>query len=628
MRNLKIERRRAAAILAAFVAFLIGLYPGGAGSATGPMIVYPPDRALLSGDGSLDLLGFLPGGSPGTVMITGKSGSRSQPVGTGAFTVKVKLDPGESSLVLQNRKVTVFLSGGAPATIPPGYAPPDTHAVDNGCKECHAFSGESVTLLEKPPALCARCHDDVLKGKNGKPQAVLHPPAEEGDCLACHAFHRLSIKQLPAAAKRDLCFGCHDDFTAGGKKRMHRPVAQGECTGCHGAHGSSGKKLLPATGIMLCLLCHADPSQGKAGKAWAVPHPALDDGCPSCHLPHVSDAPRLLKKPVVQLCADCHDPFPTEEGGKKLVRHSPVEDGVCTACHAVHGSDNKKLLAAPGKALCLKCHEDPSRAPDGKEWAATHPALDDGCFVCHVPHVAPAAGMLKKDQAPLCYDCHDAFPPPAEDKGGSMHLPVAQGACSLCHAPHGSAVKKLLLAPGRELCLKCHKDPAFDPRGGAWAVPHPALDDGCPSCHLPHVAQAPRMLIKPQGALCAGCHEDKNLNSKGDKWATPHTPVVEGLCASCHGPHGAPEKALLKKSLFEICRGCHTEVHESHLSAELDPITGQPKSGMAVLPVGFLSRKRDGMFACTGCHQPHGSDAQFMWNRDETSFCFFCHTKL
>ena len=626
MRNFDVGHRRALTFIAALVASLICLFPGGSRSETAPVIVYPPDRALLSGDGTLGLLGFLPGTSPGSVTIAGKSGTRSQPVVAGSFSIKIKLDPGENSLVLQDRKVTVFVSGGASATIPSGFAPPDTHAVDNGCEECHAFSGGAATLLEKPPALCARCHDDVLKGKDGKPQAVLHPPAEEGDCLACHPFHRLSIKQLPAAAKRDLCFGCHDDFTAGGKKRMHSPVAKGDCTGCHGAHGAAGKKLLPATGIKLCLLCHADPSQGKTGKVWAVPHPALDDGCPSCHLPHVADAPRLLKKPVVQLCADCHDPFPTEEKGSKLVQHSPVEEGECAACHAVHGSDEKKLLSAPGKALCVKCHSDPSLSPDGKEWAATHPALDDGCFVCHLPHVAPAAGMLKNQQAPLCFGCHDAFALPDAAKGGSMHQPVAQGACSLCHAPHGSAVKKLLLAaPGRLLCLKCHKDPTLDPGGTAWAVPHPALDDGCPSCHRPHVADAPRLLAKAQRALCAGCHEDKNLNGDGVAWSVPHAPVATGMCASCHGAHGSPQKALLKKAEYEICGTCHTEVHERHRVVELDPTTGQPASGRVQLPPGFPVRKFDGRLGCVGCHQPHGSANQLMWNTDIANFCSRCH---
>jgi len=630
MRNVQVRRRRFAALVVAVSVFGSGLIPGGASAAAGPRIVYPPDRALLSGDGSLDLHGFLPGGSPGSVTITGKSGPRALPVGAGVFSVKIKLDPGENTLALQDRKVTVFIQGGAPPdAIPQGFAPPDTHAIDNSCEDCHAFAGGLATLLKKPPELCAGCHDDVLKGKDGKPQAVLHPPAAEGDCLACHVFHRLSIKRLAPAAKRELCFGCHDDFTAGGKKRMHRPVAEGECTGCHGAHAAAGKKLLPATGIKLCLLCHADPSQNKAGTAWAVPHPALDDGCPSCHLPHVADNPRLLKKPVAALCADCHDPFPSEAGGKKLVRHSPVEEGECTACHAVHGSDLKKLLPVQGKALCVKCHTDPSLTPDGKEWAVTHPALDDGCLVCHLPHVAPAAGMLKSPQAPLCFGCHDAFAVPDASKGGSIHTPVAQGACALCHAPHGSAEKKLLLAsPGRALCLKCHKDPALDPGGIPWAVPHPALDEGCTACHRPHVAEARRLLAKPPSALCAGCHEDKNLNADGKPWATQHTPVAKGMCGSCHGPHGAPEKGLLKKSVYEICETCHTEVHARHQSVEVDPNTGQPASGKAQLPPGFRVRKKDGRIACVGCHQPHGSDNQILWNADAATFCSRCHPML
>lgn len=618
---------RGATLLAALLFALAAPLSAGAGLAATAALVYPPDRALLAGDGSIELLGYRAEAGPLSVTVTGKSGPRSVAVGTGAFSAKVKLDPGENVLALGERKITVFVAVGTSPAPPAGYSPADTHAVDNGCEECHAFSGGSAKLLEKPPALCLKCHDDVTKGKDGKPLAVLHPPAEEGDCLACHSFHKLSIKGLAAAVKRDLCFGCHDDFTGGGKKRMHAPVAKGDCTGCHGAHGAAGKKLLPVTGLKLCLLCHADPSQNGEGKAFAVPHPALDDGCPSCHLPHVADAPRLLKKPVVELCADCHDPFPTEADGKQLVRHSPVEEGECASCHRVHGSDEKRLLAASGKALCVKCHSDPSLAPDGKEWGTAHPALDDGCPTCHLPHVAPAAAMLKKDQAALCFDCHDAFVfPPAAGSGGSLHLPVAQGACSRCHAPHGSAVKKLLLAsPNRELCLTCHKDPTLAPAGEPWAVQHPALDDGCPACHRPHVAEAPRLLAKPQRALCAGCHEDKNLNGEGVAWSSQHTPVASGLCASCHGPHGGPEKALLRKSLYEICTTCHTEVHPRHRTVELDPTTGQPASGKAQLPSGFPIRKRDGMLACVGCHQPHGSDNQMLWNSDETTFCSRCH---
>jgi predicted CXXCH cytochrome family protein len=587
------------------------------------VVIFPPDGALLGGDGAIAVLGYRPAGPPVAMTISAKGATRTVPLDAGSFSVPVKLEAGESVLAVGDRKIKVFV--GAAGAAAPGYSAPDPHAVDNSCDDCHSFAGGAAKLIKPPPALCLNCHDDVLKGPDGKPQAVLHPPAEEGDCLACHPFHRLSIKALPAAARRELCFGCHDDFTGGGKKRMHAPVAKGECTGCHGAHAAAGKKLLPATGVKLCLLCHADPSKTKDGKDLAVQHPALDDGCAACHLPHVSDAPRLLARPAAQLCADCHDPFPAEEGGKKLLVHSPVEEGECAGCHAVHGSEAPKLLAAPGKALCVKCHDDPTLGADGKAWGTAHPALDDGCLVCHRPHVAPAPGMLKSGQAQLCAECHDPFPAPAA--GGSSHKPVTEGKCSACHGPHGSALAKLLLAsPAQALCVRCHKDPALDSAGQPWAVPHPALDDGCPSCHLPHVAPAARLLAKPQAPLCTSCHEDKNLGPDGQPWVTPHPPVAEGLCVSCHRPHGSRERALLVKPGNELCLACHTEAHARHRTVELDAVTGQPLATDAVtLPQNFPVRKKDGSLSCVGCHLPHGSNYPSLWPNDQASFCSRCH---
>ncbi len=393
-------------------------------------IVFPPDKALLEGDGAVDLLGFCPEGAPTVITVRGRDAAQTYAGITGAFSTAVKLAPGESTIEFGARKVSVFLVS-PQGKAPEGYSPADPHAVDNGCEECHRVSAKELALIEPPPALCARCHDDVLKNKEGKAHAVLHPPVEEGDCLACHRFHGLSLKGLPASAKRELCFGCHDDFTGGGKVKMHEPVARGECTGCHGIHGASGKKLLPATGLQLCLLCHVDPSRDKDGGEWSTPHPAMDDGCPNCHLPHAADESGLLKKPQPEICADCHDPFPTEEGGKELVRHNPVEEGSCAECHAVHGSHGKKLIAEEGKALCVKCHTDPSVAPDGKDWAVPHPALDDGCPTCHLPHVAPQPALLKMATAPLCFECHDPFAAPENSgAGSSLHRPVVQGQCA------------------------------------------------------------------------------------------------------------------------------------------------------------------------------------------------------
>ena len=420
------SRHRPPAILAALIAVFLALLPGVAGSAAAPIIVYPPDRALLSGDGSLNILGFKSGDTPVSLMITGKSGWRSLPIGTGAFTVKVKLDPGENSLVLQDRTITVFLAGREPSTIPPGFSPADTHAVDNGCEDCHNFSGGAATLLEKPPALCARCHDDVLKGKDGKPQAVLHAPAAEGNCIACHDIHQLSIKQLTAAAKREVCFGCHDDFTAGGNVWIHSPIAQGECSICHAPHGSSATKLLKADRVRdLCLTCHKDPALSPEGVAWAVPHPALDDGCLTCHRPHVAAVPRLLSRPQGELCTECHeDKNRSSEGRKWLTPHPPVVAGLCSSCHGPHGGREKGLLLRP---------------------------VLENCMVCH-PEIHPKHLSVELDQSTLQpINAIVTLPPgfPVRKSDGRL-------SCEGCHRPHGSDFPHLWSQDEASFCVRCH----------------------------------------------------------------------------------------------------------------------------------------------------------------------------
>ena len=355
-------------------------------------------------------MGWNGGADAISIQVTSAEGAREYRGGTGAFALQIALSPGVNTIELGERSARVFLVGKGEKA-PPTFSPADPHAVDNACGDCHAIEGGAITLQEAAPGLCARCHDDMLKDKTGKAHAVQHPPAEEGDCLSCHVFHRRSIKDLPAEAKRALCFGCHDDFTAAGRSACTPRSPPATAPAATARTGRPRRRCSRRRGLKLCLLCHADPAKKKDGGEWAVAHPALDDGCAACHLPHVAENPGLLKKPQTEICADCHDPFPTEDGGKQLLVHNPVEEGECAACHAVHGADAKKLLAAEGKALCEKCHTDPS-TNGGAEWATPHPALDDGCLSCHVPHVAPAAGLLKKEQAPLCFDCHDAVQVP------------------------------------------------------------------------------------------------------------------------------------------------------------------------------------------------------------------------
>jgi len=602
--------------LPATLVLAAGLLASPGTSAAAGALVFPPDHALLD-SGGIEVLGFQPAGGAATLAVRSAAGeSVSYPVPAGLFRVPVSLRPGESVLSLGGASATVFV--GAGGRIPEGFSPPDTHAVDNGCEDCHAVGKTGVELLQQPPALCANCHDE-----KGKGAAVAHPPVEEGDCLACHAFHGASLSGLPAAARRGICFGCHDDFTDGGKLRMHGPVAKGDCAGCHEVHGGSAAKLLPATGIELCLRCHDDPSRKEGGGEWETPHPALDDGCPSCHVPHASAVGALLRAPQPEVCGDCHDAV-VPEGPEGAVVHPPVEEGECAGCHNPHGADQAKLLRAPGAELCTECHDDPARGPDGEEWATPHPALDDGCPTCHRPHASAQAALLVSPQAPLCFECHDQFVTTGED-GKPMHVhgAVAQGRCAGCHAPHGSAQAKLLRKPSPELCFICHQDPSHTPEGGDWAVPHPALDDGCAACHRPHVAPAPNLLDAEQAEVCAACHEDKRLDPEGEPWPFPHAPVRAGRCAVCHQPHGAPQPALLPKPVVEFCGTCHPAPHAAHLFVELEG--GEPVVENAKIPEDFPIRKKDGALVCTGCHLPHGSEFMKLWNVGREVFCSQCH---
>lgn len=511
---------RAAAVLGLLA---LGAVPSPAAS----RIVFPPDKSLVDKH-SLEVLGFRPeGDAAAELVVTGNGVGFKAPVPAGVFRVPVSLAPGANVMVIGDTHVTVFLGDKTAAVPAAGFEVPDTHAVDSGCEDCHVIEKTGVTLTAEKGALCANCHDDVLKGKDGKPHAAAHPPADEGDCFACHKFHGAAIKRLSPAGKRGLCFECHDDFTAaqeGKSPLLHKPVAQGDCTGCHGPHGGAQAKLLHAAGTDLCRKCHKDPSLTPEGAAWKVPHPALDDGCQTCHLAHAAPAPRLLKE-----------------------------------------------AQAP---LCFECHEDFLQAPEGKEMA--------------------------------------------------LHPPAADGECSSCHRPHGSAEAKLLTASGKDLCLGCHDDPAKNAKGEEWAVAHPALDDGCLPCHRPHVSAVPRLLAQPTAELCAGCHENKNLDGSGEEWASPHQPVKAGMCTSCHGPHGGPEKALLLAPVVDTCRTCHKEVHAKHQRVKVDAL-GNIESTKATLPPGFPVRKKDGMMHCTGCHQPHGSAYQQLWTDDGMMFCSKCH---
>ncbi|MEZ4239262.1 MAG: cytochrome c3 family protein [Myxococcota bacterium] len=265
------------------------------------------------------------------------------------------------------------------------------------------------------------------------------------------------------------------------------------------------------------------------------------------------------------------------------------------------------------------------------------------CTSCHALHARPepevpgvvrGAELAAVDAGPVavsCVDCHaDALSRGGTQEGhpvgvvppAGADLPLHDGRidCSTCHAVHGAAFDGLLVrrADDGTLCLTCHADHApgssRHPIGvraperartaiaalGGTLGPDATLT--CLSCHDPHGARD-RHLLRARGtqSACTGCH---------DPTAGPH---AERPCAGCHGMHHAPPDT----DGTVACSGCHeastahptdcTGCHAPHDPTPADcvgchaaqrGVLGGPHDA-AVQPVAGATG------TCTSCHDPH-----------------------
>ncbi len=106
----------------------------------------------------------------------------------------------------------------------------------------------------------------------------------------------------------------------------------------------------------------------------------------------------------------------------------------------------------------------------------------------------------------------------------------------------------------------------------------PYLEKQCESCHDTKFSQK---LVAAPKELCFTCHDDFTKDKK-----VIHYPVSDGACLECHDPHQSPNKALLKKSMPEVCYSCHDE----------KDIKANPM--------------HEGQSACSECHSPHASNEE------------------
>lgn len=306
-----------------------------------------------------------------------------------------------------------------------------------------------------------------------------------------------------------------------------------------------------------------------------------------------------LVNPETTRCTTCHQLFPPSSH-----IHPPAEQN-CLGCHRFtkEGDKTQVSLASSQPQLCLSCHPKLKEAA-GLTLTGPHAPVGDQCTSCHKPHASQEKHLLEQQPPKLCFSCHGET-----DVQEKHPLPVATSTCLSCHAAHGSDVKGMLLGKvlhppfaeracqachrkglggkvlmqksGAALCFACHSQQEKQWSSGTV---HGAVQKGqCTACHNPHVASQPHLLRASGPSLCLACHGEVQARLQAK---TPHPPAQED-CLTCHGPHNSTSAGLLQTPLPELCGNCHDltdkAFKEKHLQAEGEKL------------------------ACSGCHDPHGS---------------------
>lgn len=278
----------------------------------------------------------------------------------------------------------------------------------------------------------------------------------------------------------------------------------------------------------------------------------------------------------------------------------------------------------PGEEVCKTCHADYVASylatKHGQKGHPKTPANAGECAACHgdgTAHVKTGGGrgvggiinlgsksVPAEAKSKVCLSCHEGSRQLAFwDSGKHKKNDVA---CSSCHSIHGGNILKKTgpsispyVTTARQLqyetCVSCHKDirqQILKPSR------HPIIEGKvkCSSCHEPHGALS-KAMVKSESVntLCTSCHTDKR-----GPWIHEHPPVEEN-CLACHNVHGSPHNKLLAQKVPNVCQDCHDWTR--HPSTPYGRQRGFPAVG-GNTGAPFVAR------SCLNCHnQVHGSNA-------------------
>jgi DmsE family decaheme c-type cytochrome len=165
--------------------------------------------------------------------------------------------------------------------------------------------------------------------------------------------------------------------------------------------------------------------------------------------------------------------------------------------------------------------------------------------------------------------------------------------CAGCHAnalivwagKHGT--KADARAPVSVGCAMCHGDPTEHLKSPANAMPR----------------RFSSMASAEKNELCSTCHQgNSRIHWKG---STHERSDV--ACTSCHKVHDAQDQVRDKLTQPDVCFSCHKDLRAQINRPSRHPI-------------------REGMVACSDCHNAHGSVGPSMVLRDNINdTCYTCH---
>jgi len=195
----------------------------------------------------------------------------------------------------------------------------------------------------------------------------------------------------------------------------------------------------------------------------------------------------------------------------------------------------------------------------------------------------------------------------------------------------GNAIAQEYTSLGADDCLPCHGEGSPRPAPAIFATPHGARTDPsapfsglqCEACHGPSMEHSLRQrsgdnvppavvfgqtsvtTVAEQNRVCLGCHDSGPRHA----WSGSAHDAAAVSCAACHQIHRPRDRVFDPIAQQEACFGCHPQRRGDTLKASSHPL-------------------RFGAMTCSGCHDPHNGDNDFLLAESTVNdTCFTCHAE-